>query len=77
MTEKIVTEFLHDVVRKQNLDTYMRSNANTDSDWDNYVDPWGNVGLTELAIDWMNAAREQRERNEDTQQNIHYSGGPF
>ena len=49
--EKIVTEFLHDVVRKQNLDNHMRTNPN--NDWVNYVDPWGNVELTQLAEDWL------------------------
>jgi hypothetical protein len=71
MREKIVTEFLHDVVRKQNLDTYMRNNNN---DWDNFVsptqDPWSDVGLTDLAMDWMRAVREQRQATDMT-------GGPF
>ena len=53
MKGKIVTEFLHDVVRKHNLDTYMRTNANTNSDWINYVDPWGNIEITQLAEDWL------------------------
>ena len=46
-----MTEFLHDVVRKQNLDNHMRTNPN--NDWVNYVDPWGNVELTQLAEDWL------------------------
>ena len=55
MTEKIVTEFLHDVVRKQNLDNHMRTNPN--SDWDTFIappaDPWGDIELTQLAEDWL------------------------
>ena len=73
-----MTEFLHDVVRKQNLDNFMRANADTNSDWENYVDPWGNVGLTEIAMDWMRAAREQvtRERYQVTDSG-ELGGGPF
>jgi hypothetical protein len=78
MTEKIVTEFLHDVVRKQNLDIHMRNN---DNDWDAYFhpeqDPWSNIGLTQLTVDWMSAQVERRERDDDTRQNIHYSAGPY
>lgn len=65
-----MTEFLHDVVRKQNLDNFMRTN--TDNDWVNFVDPWGNIELTQLGRDWAaTVARNQPEEN------IHYSGGPF
>lgn len=70
MREKIVTEFLHDVVRKQNLDNHMRTNPN--NDWVNFVDPWGNIELTQLARDW--AAVNARNQPE---QDIHYSGGQF
>ena len=60
MKEKIVTEFLHDIVRKHNLDTYMRNNNN---DWDNFIsptqDPWGDIDITQLGRDWLAAAREQ------------------
>ena len=67
-----MTEFLHDVVRKQNLDNHMRTNTN--NEWDAYFhptqDPWSDIGLTELARDWAaTVARNQPE------QDIHYSGG--
>ena len=70
--EKIVTEFLHDVVRKQNLDNHMRTNTN--NDWDSYFhptqDPWSDIDITQLGRDWLAVnARNQPE------QNIHYSGG--
>ena len=66
-----MTEFLHDVVRKQNLDTYMRNN---DNDWDSYFhhtqDPWADIDITQLGRDWLAVnARNQPE------QDIHYSGG--
>jgi hypothetical protein len=73
-----MTEFLHDVVRKNNLDRHMESNPN--NDWDAYFhpdqDPWSDVDITQLGRDWL-AQAERRERDDDTRQNIHYSGGPF
>jgi hypothetical protein len=66
MREKIVTEFLHDVVRKQNLDIHMRNNNN---DWDGYFhptqDPWGDVDITQLGRDWL--AVNARNRIEERQ----------
>jgi hypothetical protein len=69
-----MTEFLHDVVRKQNLDNFMRTNADTNSDWENYVDPWGNIGLTQLTVDWM--ATQVREPYQVTDSG-ELGGGPF
>jgi hypothetical protein len=69
-----MTEFLHDVVRKQNLDNFMRANADTNSDWENYVDPWGNIGLTQLTVDWM--ATQVREPYQVTDSG-ELGGGPF
>ena len=58
-----MTEFLHDVVRKQNLDTYMRNNNN---DWDTFIappaDPWGDIELTQLAEDWLLSLPTEAER---------------
>lgn len=66
MGENQLTEFLHDVVRKQNLDTYMRNN---DNDWDSYFhptqDPWAEIGLTQLAEDWL-ATRFEGSVTNDT-----------
>ena len=71
-----MTEFLHDVVRKQNLDIHMRNN---DNDWDGYFhpeqDPWSDIGLTQLTVDWMAARVEERRAVDMTEHNVHYSGG--
>ena len=73
-----MTEFLHDVVRKQNLDTYMRNNNN---DWDDFLsstqEPWSDIGLTQIAVDWLAAAAEQLRTPDTTEHNVHYSGGPY
>jgi hypothetical protein len=70
-----MTEFLHDVVRKNNLDRHMESNPN--DDWINFVPPWADIDITQLGNDWLSTQDERRERDDDTRQNIHYSGGPF
>ena len=80
-----MTEFLHDVVRKQNLDTYMRNNNN---DWDTFVAPpadlWGDVELTQLAEDWLATRAEERqavdmtgERRERDDERRREARGPF
>jgi hypothetical protein len=82
MKEKIVTEFLHDVVRKQNLDIHMRNN---DNDWDGYFhpeqDPWSDINLTQLGEDWLaanghQAAQELIDRYRVTDSG-ELGGGPF
>jgi hypothetical protein len=70
-----MTEFLHDVVRKNNLDRHMESNPN--NDWITFVPPWDDIDITQLGNDWLSMQAERRERDDDTRQNIHYSGGPF
>jgi len=77
-----VTEFLHDVVRKQNLDNHMRTHPM--NDWESYIDPWSNVELTQLAEDWLATRIEERqavdmsaERRERDDERRREARGPF
>ena len=78
MKEKIVTEFLHDVVRKQNLDIHMRNN---DNDWDGYFhpeqDPWSDISLTQLTMDWMADNGFQTREPYQVTDSGELGGGPF
>jgi hypothetical protein len=73
-----VTEFLHDVVRKQNLDIHMRNN---DNDWDGYFhpeqDPGSDIGLTQLTMDWMAANAHQTSEPYQVTDSGELGGGPF
>ena len=77
-----MTEFLHDVVRKQNLDIHITTHPM--NDWESYIDPWSDVDITQLGRDWLATRAEERqavdmsgERRERDDERRREERGPF